>query len=65
MFKGCNILKLNEATLIAAVEEYINGRILASTDDIKVYFVREWSGSSGSAREFEIGTREQQAGDKK
>lgn len=60
MFKGNNILKLNEATLIAAVEEYLNARIVKGEDELKVLSVRESNGNTSYDRSFEVGTTNDQ-----
>lgn len=39
MLKGNNVLMLNEATLIAAIEEYLNSRISLNLDKVKVQSV--------------------------
>lgn len=41
MFKGLNELRLNEATVMAAVEEYLNQRISNTSDEVEVTTVRE------------------------
>jgi len=36
MIKGANEFHLNEATVIAALEEYLNARIVKGDDELKV-----------------------------
>lgn len=46
MIKGQNEFRLNLATMMAAVEQYLNGRIARSEDEIEVTGVNELNGVS-------------------
>ncbi len=59
MFKGNNVLKLNEATVIAALEEYINARIISGSDEVKVTSVTLDSSTGYNGRRFSVTTSAQ------
>jgi len=52
--KGCNTLLLNEATIIEAVQEYLNKR----TTGIKIVVQSVTSESNGYDRAFKVKTSE-------
>lgn len=44
MIKGQNEFRLNEATVMAAIEEYLNARIVKGEDELEVSGVMELNG---------------------
>jgi hypothetical protein len=53
MFKGNNVLKLNEATVITALEEYLNARIVTGADEVRISSI-VLDASMGTGRWFSV-----------